>query len=99
MSVHIVPAKTYVAVWAALIGLTILTTLVAFVDMGAASNVVAMAIAITKAALVVLFFMGLRHAARLNTVVVLSSLLWLVILVSITLADYFTRGWLGAPGR
>ncbi len=99
MSVHVVPVKTYVAIWAALIALTLLTTAVAFVDMGPFSNVVAMAIAVGKATLVVMVFMGLRHAAKMNMVIVLSSLLWLVILIAITLSDYLSRGWLGVPGR
>lgn len=99
MSVHVVPVKTYLLVWGALIALTVLTTAVAFVDLGPFNNVVALAIAVSKATLVVLFFMGLRHAAKMNHVVLLASLLWLVILVTITLSDYFTRDWIGAPGR
>ncbi len=98
-TVHVVPVGTFVKVWAALIGLTLLTTGVAFIDLGPFNNVAAVGIAVTKATLVVLFFMGLRHAAKMNHVVLLSSLLWLAILVAITLSDYFTRGWLGVPGR
>ena len=98
-SVHVVPVPVFVKVWGALVVLTLVTTGVAFLNLGPFNNVVALGIAVAKATLVVLFFMNLRAAARMNRVVLLSSLLWLVILVTITLSDYFTRGWLGVPGR
>lgn len=96
---HVVSVLTYVKVWGALVVLTLVTTGVAFIDLGPFNNVAALGIAVAKATLVVLVFMGLRHAAKMNHVILLSSLLWLVILVTITISDYWTRGWLGVPGR
>ena len=64
-SVHIVPVRVYLTVFALLLALTALTTGAAFVDLGAFNNVVALAIAACKATLVVLFFMHVRYSTRL----------------------------------
>jgi cytochrome c oxidase subunit 4 len=72
---------------------------VAFVDLGAFSVVVALAIAVCKMLLVALFFMHVRHSTKLTKLVVLGGLLWLVILLMLTLSDFTTRGWIGVPGR
>lgn len=96
---HIDSAKTYLFVFAALITATILTTAVAFVDLGPFSVVVALAIAVCKMLLVALFFMHVRHSTALTKVVLLGGLLWLAILILLTLADFHSRGWIGVPGR
>jgi cytochrome c oxidase subunit 4 len=75
------------------------TTLVAFVDLGEFSVVVALAIAVCKMLLVALFFMHVRHSTKLTKLVVLGGLLWLAILLMLTLSDFTTRGWIGVPGR
>jgi cytochrome c oxidase subunit IV len=99
MSEHVDSAKTYLLVFAALIAATILTTAVAFVDLGPFSVVVALAIAVCKMLLVALFFMHVRHSTQLTRLVVLGGLLWLAILICFTMADIVTRGWFGVPGR
>ncbi len=71
----------------------------AFVDLGPFSVVAALAIAVCKMLLVALFFMHVRHSTRLTRLVVVGGLLWLGILLALTLADVFSRGWLGVPGR
>ena len=91
--------KTYAWVWAVLLILTALTTAVAHIDLGAFSVVAALGIATVKMLLVALFFMHIRHSDRLTKLVVLGGLLWLGLLIVLTLADVFTRGWLGFPGR
>jgi cytochrome c oxidase subunit 4 len=99
MTDHIDSIRTYTLVLLALLVLTAATTLVAFVDLGGFSVVVALAIAVCKMLLVALFFMHVRHSTKLTKLVVLGGLLWLVILLMLTLADFTTRGWLGVPGR
>jgi len=99
MSEHVDSAKTYVVVFVGLIVLTIVTTAVAFVDLGPFSVVAALGIAVCKMLLVALFFMHLRHSTRLTRLVVIGGLLWLGILLVFTLADVVTRGRLGVPGR
>jgi cytochrome c oxidase subunit IV len=99
MSEHIDSVKTYALVFAGLIFATIATTAVAFVDLGAFSVIVALAIAVCKMLLVALFFMHVRHSSALTKLVLTGALLWLGILILFTLADFHTRGWIGVPGR
>jgi cytochrome c oxidase subunit 4 len=83
----------YYAVFAALLVGTGLTVAVAFVDLGALNNVLMLGIAMTKALLVILFFMHVRWSTRLTWVVAASGFVWLLILFGLTMSDYFTRGW------
>ena len=99
MSEHVDSAKSYILVFAGLIVLTLLTTAVAFVDLGAFSVVVALAIACCKMLLVALFFMHVRHSTQLTKLVLAGAFLWLGILILFTLADFHTRGWIGVLGR
>jgi cytochrome c oxidase subunit IV len=99
MTHHVDSIKTYVLVFGALIVATVLTTAVAFVDLGPFSIAVALVIAVCKMLLVALFFMHLRHSTRLTRLVVIGGLLWLLILLGLTMADFVTRGNLGVPGR
>ena len=93
----IVSVRVYVLVFTALIALTVTTTAVAFVDLGATWNSsVALAIAIVKALLVVLFFMHVLYSRPLTWVFVGIGFFWLAILFALTLADYVTRDNSGA---
>ncbi|MQA31809.1 MAG: hypothetical protein GEU82_18575 [Luteitalea sp.] len=93
MSEHIVPKRTYYLIFAALMVFTAITVGVAFVDLGPLNTVVALAIACTKATLVVLFFMHVKYSTRLTWAVVAGSVFWLGILLTLTLGDYLTRAW------
>jgi cytochrome c oxidase subunit 4 len=103
---HLVPLRVYFLVFAALMLLTYVTVQVARFDLGhpelltvrvPMNVIVALLIACAKATLVVLFFMHVKYSPRLVQIVVVSSLLWLVILLSVV-GDYVSRGWLGNPG-
>jgi cytochrome c oxidase subunit 4 len=83
-------------VFGALILGTILTVAAAKVDMGALNNIVMLAIACTKASLVILFFMHVRWSSRLTWVVAMAGFFWLLILFGIGMSDYMSRGWV--PG-
>ena len=96
MSGHVAPKSMYYGVFGALIVGTALTVGAAFIDLGALNNVLMLAIAITKALLVILFFMHVRWGTRLTWVVVASGFFWLLILFSVTMSDFLTRGWI--PG-
>ena len=91
---HIVPVKIYFAIFVALLVLTALTVWVALHDFGHLNDVVALSIAVTKAVLVVLYFMHVRYASRLTWVVVSSGFVWLIILIAFTMSDVLTRTWL-----
>jgi cytochrome c oxidase subunit IV len=94
MSEHIVSRGIYYAVFAALLVMTTVTVLVARIDLGPLNAVVALAIAVFKATLVVLFFMHVRYSSRLTRVVVASGVLWLLIMIAFMMSDYLTRpGW------
>ena len=67
--------------------------------LGNFSVVAALVIAVTKMLLVSLFFMHLRYSTLLTRLVILGGLMWLAILLLLTLTDFFTRGWMGVPGR
>ncbi len=92
MSAHIVPTKVYFAIYAILLTLTATTVAVAFVDIGPLNNVVALTIAVSKALLVILYFMHVRYATRLTWLVVSAGFVWLLILIGFTLSDVLTRG-------
>jgi cytochrome c oxidase subunit 4 len=96
---HVATKGSYVAVFAALIVLTLVTVAVTYVDLGALNLAVAMAIAITKATLVVLFFMHARYSERLVQVTIVTALLFLAVLAVFSFGDYLTRGMLGVSGR
>jgi cytochrome c oxidase subunit 4 len=93
MSVHVVPVRTYAAVYAALLLFTGLTVAAAFLDLGPMNTVAALAIATTKALLVAWFFMNLKYGSRLIRLAALGGIYWWLILLTITLSDYFTRSW------
>jgi cytochrome c oxidase subunit IV len=93
MTEHVVPKRIYIVVCATLLAMTLITTLVAFVDLGRFNTVVALAIATFKASLVVLFFMGARYAPRLTRVVIICGLFFLALLLSFSIVDYLSRLW------
>jgi cytochrome c oxidase subunit IV len=97
MSGHVVSPKIYVLVFLTLIALTALTTAVAYFDLGPLNTVIALAIAVCKMLLVILFFMHVRYSPNLTKIVVAASFFWLLILISLTLGDYHTRGWTPSP--
>lgn len=96
---HIASVRLYLAIFVALFVLTLLTVGVTYVDLGQFNLFVAMAIAVFKASLVVLYFMHVRWSPKLVQVTVVTSLLFVGILAAFTFGDYLTRGLLGVAGR
>ena len=92
MSEHIMSSKLYYGIWIALMVLTVVTALVARVDLGPFNTIVALLIATFKALLVILFFMHVKYTSeKLTKMVIIASIFWLLILLSLSLADYSTR--------
>ena len=99
MSGHIVPRRIYYGIFAALMVLTYLTYWVAFQDVDtqvwgvhiALNPVIALAIATTKALLVILFFMHVRYSTKLTMITVAAGFFWLLILITLSLTDYLSR--------
>ena len=90
MASHGPSVRVYLAVFTALMVLTGLTVWAANQDFGAMNVVVALGIAVTKATLVVLFFMHVKYGSRLVWLVVGSAFVWLAFLLVITLHDYYS---------
>ncbi|MGA2031377.1 MAG: cytochrome C oxidase subunit IV family protein [Thermoguttaceae bacterium] len=84
---HIVPQRTLGAVFAALVLLTILTVAATKVDMGSLNLYVALGIAATKAALVVLYFMHLRYDRPFNAIVLAACLVFVALFIGAVLKD------------
>jgi cytochrome c oxidase subunit IV len=96
-SQHIVSIKLYATIFGALLLLTLATAGVAFVDLGGELNTIAaLTIAIVKALLVILFFMHVRYSSRLTWVFAGAGFFWLLILLTLTMADPLSRNWLEA---
>ncbi len=94
---HVVPARTYVLVFAALLALAIGTTEIARIDLGPFNAVVAITIAVIKALLVALFFMHLLYTRHRTKIIAAAGVVWLAILIALTLSDTLTRNWLPVP--
>ena len=96
---HVPPISLYLTIFGALMVGTILTVVVAKFDLGALNNVVMLTVACGKALLVVLYFMHVRWGTRLTWVVAGAGFFWLLILFSLTMADYMSRGWVAGTLR
>jgi cytochrome c oxidase subunit IV len=102
MSQHILPVRTYVQVFVALLVLLFATVGAAYIPLGPLQFPVAMTIAVAKTVLIILFFMHLLHSHRLTAVVAMAAFLWLGVMIALTLGDYlsrYPRGWLDIPGK
>jgi cytochrome c oxidase subunit 4 len=90
---HIVPKSLYYLIFLILMVGTGLTWWIATIDLGAMNNVLMLGIAVTKATLVVLFFMHVKYSSRLTWLVVAGAVFFLMILIVLTLNDYLARSW------
>ena len=93
---HIVPVKSYVMVFTALLMLTFLTVVVSRFDFGSWNLIVALLVAFCKASLVVSVFMGLKYERGFNMVAFVGSILFLLIFIGLTVADVQYR-YFGDP--
>jgi cytochrome c oxidase subunit 4 len=97
MASHISPTRIYFTIFGALMVLTAITVAVAFINLGAFNFPIAFGIAITKATLVILFFMHAKYSSRLTKLVIVSGIFFLIVLFGLTMTDYASREWLSAP--
>lgn len=87
----------YLYVFSALLVLTVVTWQIAYIDLGAWNTVVALIIAVCKAALVATFFMHLRWGSSVMRLVLFAAVFWLSILITLTIGDIFTRQAIPQP--
>ena len=90
---HVVQPPLYLMVFLALMVGTALTTAMAYVNLGVFNPIIALAIACTKAVLVILFFMHLKYSSKLTKLTVFSAFFTFLILIILTMSDYITRAW------
>ncbi len=96
-SQHIVSSKLYWLIWFILIVSTVVTALVARVDLGTyhgidANTLVALFIATCKASVVVLIFMHVKYTnEKMTKAILLSAVFWLLLLLVLSLIDYSSR--------
>jgi cytochrome c oxidase subunit 4 len=103
MEHHTVSPMIYLAILGALLVGTALTVWASYIDLGEWhiapgltvfwNPVVALAIACSKAVLVVLFFMHVKYSTKLTKLTVVSGFFVFLALIGMTLSDYFTRAW------
>jgi cytochrome c oxidase subunit IV len=85
---HVASLKVLLGTGSTLLMLTIVTVLATRVDFGANINLaIAMAIAVLKATLVILFFMHLKYDRLFHTVVFVGAILAASLFVGFTLMD------------
>jgi len=90
-------ALLYFIVWALLLVFTLVTYWTGRMHLGTWALPLALAIAITKSTLVVLFFMHLYDQPGANRLVILTSFLFVALIITLTVADVATRFHLATP--
>jgi cytochrome c oxidase subunit 4 len=92
---HVVPKSTYFVVSVLLAVLLVATVAAARVDLGPWNVPIALAIATTKAILIVLFFMHVRYGSPLVRLFAAGGFFWLLIMLTLILTDVQARllGW------
>ena len=83
--------KTYLLTAIALLGLLAITLAVAYVHLGPINTLVAMSISITKAFIIILFFMHVRGSNRLTWIAAATGFFWLLLMIVMTFSDYMMR--------
>ncbi len=88
----IVPIKTYVLVYIALILLTVLTVTIYYLDFGVLNLPIALTVAVIKSMLVIMIFMGLRWDKGFDRIAFFGSVVFVAIFIVFTLSDNYFRG-------
>src|ERR1700761_8329551 len=90
---HIVSPVQYAMVFGTLLVGTLITVVAAEFDLGVMNPVVALAIACTKAVIVILFFMHVKYQSKLIKLTVAAGFFTFLVLITMTLSDYISRAW------
>ena len=88
---HLIPYRTYVNVWLALIGLTLVTVAAAYADLGHMAIFTAILIATIKSTLVLLYFMHMRYEKPVFVWFLVAALGTYGLFIILTFADYAFR--------
>ncbi|MBV8052667.1 MAG: oxidase [Acidobacteriaceae bacterium] len=94
-----VSVRRYTLVFGVLLLLALSTTLIGMLNLGPFNMVVAITIAAAKAALIAAFFMQALYESKIVRIVITGGIVWFLIMETLTLGDYMSRGWLAFPGK
>jgi cytochrome c oxidase subunit IV len=89
----IVSPKVYAVIFGALLLFPGITVGASYLELGVFNAVVALAIAVIKAVLVVLFFMHVRYSSKLTMLTVGAGFFTFLVLITMTMTDYISRAW------
>jgi len=88
---HLVPYSLFVAVWMALVGLTLVTVGASYLDLKQMTMFTALLIATIKISLVILYFMHARWDAPIIAYFIIACFVTYAVFVALTFADYYYR--------
>ena len=92
MATRSLSVQSYVTILIGLLVLTLSTVGISFIELPSPWHLACgTAIAAVKGSLVILFFMHALSSPRVTWCVIIAAIGWLVILFSLTYADYVTR--------
>ncbi len=89
----VVSPKVYVVIFSLLLVFTAITVGASYLELGVFNAVVALAIAVIKAVLVILFFMHVRYSSKLTMLTVGAGFFTFIVLITMTMTDYISRAW------
>jgi cytochrome c oxidase subunit 4 len=89
--------KLYWSNCLALLLLLGLTWTIGYINFGPFNLLIALAISITKTVLIVLFFMHIKGSSRMLHLAAFTGVIWWLLMLILTLADYHSRGWIANP--
>ena len=96
---HVATFKSLTIVFAALLVLTGVTYLVSLKDFGEFNLIIALAVAVVKSSLVVLFFMHLRYDKPFNSIVFVGCLIFVGLFIGLALLDKTSYAHEVKPGQ
>ena len=70
---------------------------IGYINLGHFNLVVALAISIAKTILIALFFMHIKGSSRMLHLAACAGVVWWMIMLVLTIADYHSRGWIASP--
>jgi cytochrome c oxidase subunit IV len=88
---HVIPVKTYLLVWIALLALLLISWGSAYLSLGFFNVVINFLLSAGKAFLVLIFFMHLKYGGTLTRIFAAAGFFWLLLLFGLTMSDYITR--------
>ncbi|HJP98790.1 MAG TPA: hypothetical protein VJ862_09535 [Rhodanobacteraceae bacterium] len=91
------PLKTFAWAWLGLLVLLGFTIGSAFVNLGTANTAINLLVSVIMMLLLMTLFMHESKAARLTQLASAAGLLWVVLMIGLSLADYLTRVHIPAP--